>query len=114
MRRRSHEDAIRFGSLIEDLERYVDNSLCRDEDGVIVGRRPGGKGWLREYIPALALRYTTVMRYKVAAKKFKEIAGLRDPTPAAAIPPPAERKRDYSADENKLVEKALAKGGGER
>lgn len=113
VRRRSHEDAIRFGSLIEDLECYVDNSLCRDEDGVIIGRRAGVKGWLKEYVPALALQYTTVMRYKAAAKKLKEIAGLKDPTPAAAaIPPaavatapssegisPAGRKQDYGADE---------------
>ncbi|MGN0833665.1 MAG: hypothetical protein ACI4RD_08475, partial [Kiritimatiellia bacterium] len=104
VRRKSHEDAIRFGSLIEDLECYVDNSLCRDEDGAIVGRRPGVKGWLKENLPALALQYTTVMRYKAAAKKLKEITGLADPTPVAVVLPPTAveaetKKRDYSADE---------------
>ena len=87
-RRRSHEDAIRFGSLIEDLECYVDNALRRDEDGVIVGRNPGVKGWLKENIPALALQYTTVMRYKAATKKLKQIAGLADPTPMDVVLPP--------------------------
>ncbi|MBQ3807309.1 MAG: hypothetical protein II840_05080 [Kiritimatiellae bacterium] len=104
-RRKSHEDAMRFGSLIEDLECYIDNSLRRDEDGVIVGRNPGVKGWLRENIPALALQYTTVMRYKAAVKKLKQITELSDPTPMDVVLPPqvaAERvevKQDYGADE---------------
>ena len=103
-RRKSHEDAIRFGSLIEDLECYVDNALRRDGNGVIVGRNPGVKGWLRENIPALALQYTTVMRYKAAAKKLKQIAGLADPTPMDVVLPPRSadaegRKRDCGADE---------------
>lgn len=104
-RRKSHEDAIRFGSLIEDLECYIDNSLRRDEDGVIVGRNPGVKGWLRENIPSLALQYTTVMRYKAAAKKLKQITELSDPTPMDVVLPPQaalermEVIRDYGADE---------------
>ena len=85
----SHEAAIRFGGMLEDLECYLDNSLVRNEDGVIVGRCPGIKGWLRDNVPALYLRYTAVMRYKAAAKKFRQIAGLVDPTPVtAAVPEP--------------------------
>ena len=91
-RRKSHEDAIRFGSLIEDLECYIDNSLRRDEEGVIVGRNPGVKGWLRDNIPALALQYTTVMRYKAAAKKLKQITELADPTPMDVVLPPKTAK----------------------
>ena len=110
VRRRSHEDAIRFGSLIEDLECYIDNTLRRTEDGVIIGRNPGIKGWLKEHIPALAERYTTVMRYKAAAKKLKQITELRDPVPLNAILPlkPSEREveQDYGADED--AEKAAA------
>ena len=103
-RRKSHEDAIRFGSLIEDLECYIDNSLRRDEDGVIVGRNPGVKGWRRENIPALALQYTTGMRYKAAAKKLKQITELSDPTPVDVVLSPKTAdaegaKRDYGADE---------------
>ena len=85
----SHEAAIRFGGMLEDLECYLDNSLARNDDGVIVGRAPGIKGWLKDNIPALYLRYTAVMRYKAAAKKFRQIAGLVDPTPvSAAVPDP--------------------------
>lgn len=84
-RRRSHDDAIRFGSLIEDLECYIDNSLKRSIDGSIIGRNTGIKGWIRENIPILECRYTTVMRYKAAAKKLKQLTDLKDPTPVDII-----------------------------
>jgi hypothetical protein len=63
----------------------VDNSLLRDEDGAIVGRRGGVKAWLQENIPALYVRYTTVMRYKAMAKKLRQVVGLADPVPAEAV-----------------------------
>ncbi|MBQ6136107.1 MAG: hypothetical protein IJI73_01920 [Kiritimatiellae bacterium] len=104
-RRDSHEAAIRFGSLLEDLECYLDNSLRRDEDGVIIGRNPGIKGWLCENLPEVSEKYTTAMRYKAAAKKLKQVAELADPTPADVVLPQGwaerkdEAKRDYGADE---------------
>ena len=49
------------------------------------GRAPGIKGWLRENVPALALRYATVMRYKAAAKKLRQVVELPDPIPVAAV-----------------------------
>jgi hypothetical protein len=79
-RKDSIDAAIRFGSLIHDLECYVDNSLRRAE-GRIVGRNEGVKGWLSENIPALAGKYTTVMRYKASAKKLKQLVELSDPVP---------------------------------
>ena len=82
--REGREAMLRFGSLLEDLECYVDHEL-RIADGRIVGRAPGIKGWLRENIPALALRYTTVMRYKSAAKKLRQVVELPDPIPVAAV-----------------------------
>ena len=102
-RRDSHAAAVRFGSMVHDLECYVDNSLLRDEDGAIVGRRGGVKAWLQENIPALYVRYTTVMRYKAMAKKLRQVVGLADPVPAEAVlaEPPrggGEEKRDYGAD----------------
>ena len=128
-RRDSHEAAIRFGSLLEDLECYLDNSLRRDEHGVIVGRNPGVKGWLCDNIPEILDKYTTAMRYKAAAKKLKQVAELADPTPADVVLPragaasaagtaqtdvAAERKgrvkRDYGADE---VSACRVDGGGE-
>jgi len=86
-RRESHEAAVRFGSMIHDLECYVDNSLLRDGTGAIVGRRGGVKAWLQENIPVLHLRYTTVMRYKAMAKKLRQVVGLADPVPAEAVLP---------------------------
>lgn len=84
-RRDSHEAAVRFGSMVHDLECYVDNSLLRDEAGAIVGRRGGVKAWLQKNIPALYVRYTTVMRYKAMAKKLRQVVGLADPVPAEAV-----------------------------
>ena len=89
----SHAATIRFGSLIEDLACYLDSSLRRNEEGAIIGRNPGVKGWLQENIPALFLRYSTVMRYKSAARKLKQLTNIDDPIPAAAI------VCDYGADE---------------
>ncbi|MBQ6009311.1 MAG: hypothetical protein IJL17_12275 [Kiritimatiellae bacterium] len=84
-RRDSHAAAVRFGSLVHDLECYVDNSLLRDGNGAIVGRRGGVKAWLQVNIPALYVRYTTVMRYKAMAKKLRQVVDLADPVPAEAV-----------------------------
>ena len=84
-RRDSHAAAVRFGSLVHDLECYVDNSLLRDGNGAIVGRRGGVKAWLQVNVPALYVRYTTVMRYKAMAKKLRQVVGLADPVPAEAV-----------------------------
>ncbi len=37
---------MRFGSIMQDLECYVDNSLRFNMAGHIVGRNAGVKGWL--------------------------------------------------------------------
>ena len=81
----SKEALVRFGSMLQDLECYVDNSLRMDGTGRIVGRNAGIKGWLRENLPELSAHYCTVMRYKAAAKKLRQIVGLSDPTPVAAV-----------------------------
>jgi hypothetical protein len=101
-RHESHAAAVRFGSMMHDLECYVDNSLLRNDTGAIVGRRGGVKAWLQENIPALYMRYTTVMRYKAMAKKLRQVVGLADPIPAEAVlaePPRREEERDYGAYE---------------
>jgi len=100
-RRDSHAAAVHFGSMVHDLECYVDNSLLRDEDGAIIGRRGGVKAWLQENIPALHVRYTTVMRYKAMAKKLRQVVGLADPVPAEAVlaePPRGKDKREEKRD----------------
>ena len=101
----SPEALLRFGGLMEDLECYVDNSLRRTEDGVIVGRRPGIKGWLQLEIPALYLKYKTVMAYKAAAKRMRQVLDIRDPLPLSAA---LGETLDHGADE------IHGRGNGER
>jgi hypothetical protein len=72
---------IRFGSLIEDLECYVDNTPYF-ADGCLVGRRGGIKRHLEREIPELYAHYKTVMRYKALSKKFRQAVGINDPIPA--------------------------------
>ncbi len=81
--RRNPREMLIFGSMLEDLEAYVDNSLVRDPDGTIVGRKGGIKQWLWENCAELGKRYHTVMRYKALAKRFKQVIDLQDPVPVA-------------------------------
>lgn len=81
----SNEALLHFGSLLQDLECYVDNELRRNEDGVIIGRNHGIKGWLQIELPALYLRYKTVMAYKAMAKKMRQLLELKDPIPLDAV-----------------------------
>ena len=89
MARSSTTGMIRFGSMLEDLECYVDNSVVwSEEEGRIVGRRGGIRQWLRENASDLSERYKTVMKYKALAKKFRQAVGVFDPVPATAVLPP--------------------------
>ena len=83
--RTSPAEMIRFGSMLEDLECYVDNSAILDEDGAVVGRHHGVRGWLQEECPELFARYKTVMRYKATSKRFRQAAKIPEPVPAAAV-----------------------------
>lgn len=87
---------LRFGSMLEDVECYVDNSAIFDEAGNVAGRRGGIRQYLRDELPELSQRYKTVMRYKAIAKRFRQAFGVSDPIPASAILP-TERAEDVSA-----------------
>ena len=102
----SNEDLLRFGSLMEDLECYVDNSLIRDDSGAIIGRRSGIKGWLQVEIPALYAVYSRVMAYKSAAKRMRQLIELQDPIPLSSVldmgnaeKSESLQTKDYGADE---------------
>ena len=98
--RSSTAGMIRFGSMLEDLECYVDNSVVwSEEEGRIVGRRGGIRQWLRENVPELSEHYKTVMKYKALAKKFRQAVGVSDPIPAAAVLPPDSSERDETGKE---------------
>ena len=103
----SPADMIRFGSLIEDLECYVDNSAIFDGNGNIAGRHGGIRRYLKLNVPELSARYKTVMRYKALAKRFRQSLGVKDPVPAAMILPEdakesakASAKREFTSEQN--------------
>ena len=106
--KRNPKEMIRFGSMLCDLEAYVDNSLRRNDSGAIVGRNPGIRGWLAENCAELSARYKTVMRYKAMAEQFRQVVGLRDPLPAALVLDGTEAegesentvRKDYEMNEN--------------
>ena len=83
--RSSPESAIRLGSLLEDLECFVDNTLIHDAQGQIVGRRGGIKRLLQREAPDLFAKYSTIMRYKAMAKRFRQACGSAEPVPPAML-----------------------------
>ena len=85
--RSSPESAIRLGSLLEDLECFVDNTLIHDAQGQIVGRRGGIKRLLQREAPDLFAKYSTIMRYKAMAKRFRQACGSAEPVPPAMLLP---------------------------
>ena len=103
--KKSPRDMLVFGSMLEDLEAYVDNSLIRDEGGEIVGRNGGIKKWLADNCPELWAKYPSVMRFKAMAKKFKQAVGLEDPYPITV----ALEQPDTSAD--RTAEDEVVHGG---
>ena len=88
--RSSPEAAIRLGSLLEDLECFVDNTLIHDAQGQIVGRRGGIKRLLQREAPDLFAKYSTIMRYKAMAKRFRQACGTGEPIPPAMLLPTQE------------------------
>ena len=107
--KKSPRDMLIFGSMLEDLEAYVDNSLVRDEEGQIVGRKGGIKEWLRDNCPELWAKYSSVMRFKAMAKKFKQVVALEDPYPITMALCPTEPPEGWTAeDEARSIRKAEA------
>jgi hypothetical protein len=97
----SVENMIRFGSLIEDLECYVDNTPYF-KNGHLVGRRGGIRRYLEHEIPELYARYKTVMKYKALSRKFRQATGIADPIPAASLIPEKEEKELHRKNENSV------------
>jgi hypothetical protein len=86
--RQSPANMIRLGSLLEDLECYVNNKpYWSPETRQIVGRHGGIRQWLRENAPELSGRYKTLMRYKALSKKFRQAVGIADPISASDVLP---------------------------
>jgi hypothetical protein len=81
---------VRLGSLMEDLECYIDNSLVFGEDGKIIARKGGIRRYIQSEIPDLYKSYKTLMRYKALARRFRQAVGISDPVPAASVLPEEE------------------------
>jgi hypothetical protein len=82
-RKTSRTAMITLGSLLHDLECYVDNCLKIDEYGNVIGRNSGIKGWIREVVPELLPKYKTLMRYKALALRLRQVTNTQDPIPTA-------------------------------
>ncbi len=83
--------ALRLGSLLEDLERYVDNHLIV-KPGVLGchGRAGGIKRLLEREAPDLFRHYKSIMRYKALAKRYRQACEAADPIPEEALLPAGE------------------------
>ena len=111
--RDSVENMVRLGSLMEDLECYIDNSLVFGEDGKIIARKGGIRRYIQSEIPDLYGSYKTLMRYKALARRFRQAVGISDPVSAASVLPEdgeiivakesaAESSKDEKIDKNKV------------
>ena len=69
----------RLGSMLEDLEPAVDQSYIRDDEGAIVGREAGIRGWLMEHCVEVFDHYKTAMGYKALAHRFRLAIDLPEP-----------------------------------
>jgi len=67
----SLEETLKFGTMLIELEDYVDNSFKYNARGDIVGRNPGMKGFLRMRCPHIG--YSTAIRYRMLALKAREV-----------------------------------------
>ena len=89
------EEKIRLGSMLLDAEATVDSSLIRDNDGEIVGRNGGLRGWIFENCPDLLPHYAALTGYRRLAWETRDAEDLFDPVPAElllAADPAVERR----------------------
>ena len=83
--RRSLEGKLLAGTLLSNLEPVVDQSYIRDEDGTIVGRRAGIKGWLEENCPDMLPHYKALMSYKALGDKLRMALGVEEPDTLSGV-----------------------------
>lgn len=92
-RKASREGMIILGGMIHDLECYVDNYLKINENGKVVGRNRGIRGWIENNIPELKGKYKTLMRYKALAVRLRQVTEVKDPKPTSKLlEKPLEKK----------------------
>ena len=79
------EEKIKLGSMLLDAEATTDSSLIRDEDGEIVGRNAGLRGWIIDNCPDLIPHYAALTGYRRLAWEARESEDLFDPVPAELL-----------------------------
>ena len=79
------EEKIKLGSMLLDAEATTDSSLIRDEDGEIVGRNAGLRGWIIDNCPELLPHYASLTGYRRLAWETRETENLFDPIPASLL-----------------------------
>ncbi len=80
-RKGSTEDAIAFGSALNDLEAYVNNRSIPTPDGHFRGRNPGIKGWLKDNCPEIHCHYQTALQLKRLAQRLRDASEMAQPCP---------------------------------
>lgn len=98
-RKASREGMIILGGMIHDLECYVDNYLKINENGKVIGRNRGIRGWIENNIPELKGKYKTLMRYKALAVRLRQVTETKDPKPTSKLlEKPLEKKIETILD----------------
>jgi hypothetical protein len=79
------EEKLRLGSMLLDAEATVDSSLVRNDDGEIVGRNAGLRGWIVDNCPELLRHYAALTGYRRLAWETRDAEDLFDPIPASLL-----------------------------
>ena len=79
------EGKLLAGTLLSNLEPVVDQSYIRGEDGTIIGRKAGIKGWLARQCPDMLPHYKALMSYKALADKLRLALGVEEPDTLSGV-----------------------------
>ena len=91
---------LRLGAMLSDLETTVDQSYIREEDGAIVGRNPGLKGWIAANCAELLPHYKSLMAYKALADKLRVALCINEPDTLDGVIEMSDNNIDTSMNKN--------------
>ena len=82
-RRKSLKEALRLGAMLMLIADTTSNTIQLDQNGKLVGRGTGLKGWLKAYCPTIP--YSTATRYKRLAEQLLLLLSIRGEGAGAAM-----------------------------
>ncbi|MBP1588983.1 MAG: hypothetical protein ILO10_02165, partial [Kiritimatiellae bacterium] len=82
-RRKSLKEALRLGAMLMLIADTTSNAIKLDQNGKLVGRGTGLKGWLKAYCPTIP--YSTATRYKRLAEQLLLLLSIRGEGAGAAM-----------------------------